>query len=364
MAYITHIGTATPEFEIPQDQAAQFMVNALQLDYPESRRLKALYKATRIQKRYSVLADYQKYPNTHFYPQTKNLEPFPSTQARMQLYEQHAQQLAQTAVMDALPQNFDWQSITHLITVSCTGMYAPGLDIDLIQHLNLNKTIHRTAINFMGCYASFNALKSAQAICLAFPQAKVLIAGVELCSLHFQKQLNDDQLLANAIFADGAAAVLVQNHPLTDQLNLQLDQFYCDLIAEGEQDMAWRIGDFGFEMRLSSYIPKLLSSNLKQIIEQACAYFQLSFSEITQFAIHPGGRAILDGISKTLNIPPDTLKHSYDTLANYGNMSSVTILFVLKQLLLERPKMQQGQKILSMAFGPGLTLEAGMMHVV
>ena len=185
MTYITHIGTAIPDFEIPQQQAADFMVNALSLDYPAARRLRAVYRATRIHKRYSVLSDYQQYPKTDFYPKTATLEPFPTTQKRMQTYEETAYKLCAQAVKDALPPDFNYTTITHLITVSCTGMYAPGLDIDLMNELGLSSQVHRTAINFMGCYASFNALKTAQAICMAFPKAKVLIAGVELCSLHF-----------------------------------------------------------------------------------------------------------------------------------------------------------------------------------
>lgn len=360
MAYITHIGTATPKHEIPQSQAAEFMIQSLQLDEKASRRLKAVYRATRITKRYSVLPDYQDYPNTQFYPQTNDLEPFPSTQKRMTAYEQHAEPLCLQAISNALPKDFELQSITHLITVSCTGMYAPGLDIGLIQRLGLSPRIHRTNINFMGCYASFNAFKTAQAICLAFPIAKVLIVGVELCSLHFQKKLDDDQLLANAIFADGAAAALVQSNPVHG-FNLKLDQFYCDLIAEGEQDMAWRVGDVGFEMRLSSYIPQLLSANLHAITEKACQLFQVSLENISQFAIHPGGRAILDGIAKALNLPSAALQHSYTTLNNFGNMSSVTILFVLQQLLQDAKESDRGNNILSMAFGPGLTLESGLM---
>ena len=360
MAYITHIGTATPQHEIPQEHAAEFMVRSLRLDSKASRRLKAVYRATRISKRYSVLSDYQDYPSTSFYPQTEDLEPFPSTQQRMAAYEQYAEPLCIQAIKNAFPTSFDFQQITHLITVSCTGMYAPGLDIGLIQSLQLNPRVHRTNINFMGCYASFNALKTAQAICLAFPKAKALIIGVELCSLHFQKKLDDDQLLANAIFADGAAAALVQNEP-TNTYNLKLDQFYCDLISEGEQDMAWRVGDVGFEMRLSSYIPHLLSANLEEIIQRACQLFEVPLHAISQFAIHPGGRAILDGIARALELEKNDLKHSYEVLENYGNMSSVTILFVLQQLLQQAQASERGNKILSMAFGPGLTLESGLM---
>lgn len=363
MTYITHIGTAIPNYEIPQKQAADFMVNALKLDDYAARRLRAVYRATRIQKRYSVLSDYQQYPNTSFYAQTPELEPFPTTAQRMQVYEKNAYKLGVAAVKNALPGNFDLESITHLITVSCTGMYAPGLDIDLIRELGLNQQVHRMAINFMGCYASFNGLKTAQAICLAFPTAKVLLVGVELCSLHFQKKLNDDQLLANAIFADGAAAALIQAEP-KNVVNLKLEQFFCDLITEGANDMAWRIGDFGFEMRLSSYIPKLLASNLHSIIDEASKSFKTPLSAIDQYAIHPGGRAILDGIAQALHISGEGLKHSYQTLADYGNMSSVTILFVLKQLMLESADTQKEQKVLSMAFGPGLTLEAALMDIV
>lgn len=360
MAYITHIGNAVPTYEIPQAQAADFMVKALALDEKSARKLNIIYRATRIQKRYSVLSDFITYPQLSFFPETEGLVPFPSTAQRMKIYQQHAANLGQAAVADALPDNFPMKEITHLITVSCTGMYAPGLDIDLVKTLGLKRNVQRTCINFMGCYASFNALKSAQAICTAFPEAKVLIVGVELCTLHFQKKQDDDQLLANALFADGAAAALVQGRP-SDTTSLKLDDFYCDLISEGEEDMAWHIGDVGFEMRLSSYVPKLLSANIQQILAQAFQHFQVDLSAINQFAIHPGGRAILDGLSTALDVPQNQFQHSYEVLANYGNMSSVTILFVLKRLLHQA---KAGEKILTMAFGPGLTLESGVLSVV
>src|SRR5699024_10541350 len=147
--------------------------------------------------------------------------------------------------------------ITHLITVSCTGMYAPGLDIEIVQEARLSPSVKRTAINFMGCYAAFNAIKVGDAICKAEAEARVLIVCVELCSIHFQKKKDDDNILSNALFGDGAAAIVLQSTP-PQAASLALERFHCDLSFEGKQEMAWHIGDHGFEMRLSAYVPDMI----------------------------------------------------------------------------------------------------------
>lgn len=360
-SYITRIGTAVPAHKVPQSAAAAFMARTVARENGAERKIAALYRATRIQERYSVLEDYNTQNGFSFFPNNKQLEPFPSTAQRMDRYRQEACPLAVRAVQDALSES-EWKQATHLITVSCTGMYAPGLDIDLVKALGLQGTVERTCINFMGCYAAFNALKVADATVRAHPNAKVLVVSVELCTLHFQKELERDQLLANSLFADGAAAVMVEAQPRSGW-NLSLEAFRNQLIPEGEQDMAWKIVNTGFEMRLSAYVPELLAGVADEALRALLAGLPVDKAAIEHFAIHPGGRKVLEALEEALDIPKEKNRTSYDVLAHYGNMSSATVLFVLKETL-AKAGLQDGEHVLSMAFGPGLTLESALLQLV
>lgn len=356
--YINAIGTAVPKFRFEQDTIAEFMVRASQLSPQDTRKLKTIYRSTRIHTRFSVLADYGKIKNFDFYPNTPDFEPFPSVSQRMEVYRQEALPLALKAVNACALNTTD--GVTHLITVSCTGMYAPGLDIELVKALGLPYHTQRTAINFMGCYGAFNGLKMAHAIVKADANAKVLLVCIELCTLHFQKKNDENYLLSNALFADGAAAVLIEGQPRG--LSLEMSDFYCDLLPEGSQDMAWHVGDFGFEMVLSSYIPQLVKGGLGQLMARLQNHAVLP--KIDFYAIHPGGRAILEAAEQQLQLTHDDNRYAYQVLRDYGNMSSCTVLFVLKQLLAERTTSDHNKHIFSCAFGPGLTLETGVFKIV
>ncbi|MCP1382226.1 type III polyketide synthase [Runella salmonicolor] len=361
-SYITSIGTAVPENCIEQSSIADFMVRASQLDANEARKLRVLYRSTKIRKRYSVLNDYSKTENFEFYPNTVDLEPFPSVSQRMLAYRQHALPLALNAVKAALTHNNDVSKIpnfTHLITVSCTGLYAPGLDIELVEALGLSRQVQRTSINFMGCYGAFNGLKMANTIVQADPQAKVLLVCIELCTLHFQKKIDDNYLLSNALFADGAAAVIIEGQP--KRLSLEMQSFHCDLLFEGRNDMAWHVGDFGFEMVLSSYIPRLVKGGLGELMSHLQQNTTLPAFDF--YAIHPGGRAILEAAENQLGLTPEDNRYAYEVLSDYGNMSSCTVLFVLQKLLQERTPKDVNKHIFSCAFGPGLTLETGIFKI-
>ncbi len=222
-------------------------------------------------------------------------------------------------------------------------MYAPGLDIDLVRHLGLNSGVQRFGVNFMGCYAGITVMKLADTIAKSNPNAKILVVGVEICSIHFQKGIEDDFLLSNAIFADGAAAFVVQSKPVKGW-NLKNEIFHCDLIPEGLDDMAWYIRDSGFEMKLSSYIPSLLNGNLQKLIDKLHADLD-NDTTIDHYAIHPGGRKILEVVAPILKIESSALSASYNILRDYGNMSSVTVIFVLKELLSRLNKENNQQNI-------------------
>ncbi|MGB3779845.1 MAG: type III polyketide synthase [Tunicatimonas sp.] len=373
-SYISAIGTAVPDHQIAQRDIARFMADTLQLKANDRRRLLALYRATGIAYRYSVLADYGQADNFTFFPNTPDLEPFPDIQQRMQLYQREAVQLSHAAATNCLDQlpTLNPSDITHLIYVSCTGMYAPGVDIELIHLLGLNTHTQRTAVNFMGCYAAFNALKVADSIVRADPDAKVLLVCTELCSIHFQKGTDEDTLLANALFADGSAAALVSGDSNLNNVQLQMERFYCDLAPDGQKDMAWHIGNHGFEMRLSSYVPQIIKKEVQQIIQHLLQHLT-HFTEDNQsappellvdyYAIHPGGKRILQVIEEVLSLENQDNYHAYQVLRQYGNMSSPTILFVLQSLMANLSTTDRDKSVLGLAFGPGLTLESMLLRV-
>ncbi|MCU0353936.1 MAG: type III polyketide synthase [Cytophagales bacterium] len=363
-SHIAAIGTAVPEHSLTQAQAADFMAVALAYDEAETRRLRALYRASGIQTRHSVLSDYTVEPGRFaFYGNEAGLEPFPAIDRRMEQYRLHAPALARRAIENCLAQlaDFDKSRLTHLITVSCTGMYAPGIDIELIEQLDLPTHVQRTAINFMGCYAAFPALKAADYICRANPEAVVLVVCVELCSLHFQKHRTDDHLLANALFADGAAAVLVQGRPTAG--SLRIESFYGDIMPVGKKDMAWHISNFGFEMTLSAYVPDLIEQGIGTLADNLLRNLPVEREDIGLFAIHPGGKRILEVIEKQLGLSATDNRHAYQVLRDHGNMSSPTVLFVLDALRRSLTATDQNRPILSFAFGPGLTLESMLLTV-
>ncbi|MBC8156415.1 MAG: type III polyketide synthase, partial [Bacteroidetes bacterium] len=243
----------------------------------------------------------------------------------------------------------------------------PGPDIELVEVLGLPTTTQRLAINFMGCYGAFNGLKAANAIVRADPSANVLVVSVEICTIHFQKKDETDQLLSNALFADGAAAVLIEGHPRPDKA-LRQHQFYCDLLAEGRDDMAWHVSDFGFEMTLTSEVPNVIRRGIGGLLSKLLERSGLTIGDISHYAMHPGGRKILEVIEAQLGIGPEEDRYAYRILKQYGNMSSATVLFVLNEIWQELGNGQadtsEPGNILSCAFGPGLTLESMILEAV
>lgn len=363
MSYITAISTANPTHRIPQPAIAEFMLKTMQFTNGEARKLKTIFKASGISYRHSVLSDYGRTDNFNFYPESRD-ELYPSTRDRLEIFRTNALPLSVTAASKIFisSPHISPSDITHLIVVCCTGMYAPGLDIELVKALSLRSSVHRTAINFMGCYAAFNALKIADAFCKADNQSKVLIVCTELCSLHFQREATDDNLLANALFADGSAAVLVEAQTKS-KLQLELKAFHNDLAPDGKNDMAWSIGDLGFEMRLSSYVPDIIKSGIATLTTTLLDKISKHFSDVKHFAIHPGGKKILEVIEQELHITNADNAAAYHVLDNYGNMSSATILFVLDELIRRLSIENKNEHILSFAFGPGLTLESMVIQI-
>ena len=373
MSIITAIATATPPFKHNQEDILAFMQNVYkntyQIDEKEQRKIKILYKKTGINTRYSCLSDYSK-PQTdwEFYPKNAQLLPFPDVSLRMNYFDKCALPLALKAIKQLPDFKENQPKITHLLTVSCTGLAAPGLDIALVNALGLPTNTVRSSVNFMGCYAGFHALKQADYICKADNTARVLVVCVELCTLHFQKNYDTDNLTANALFADGACACIVVPTPTKAGVKgLEIAHFYSEILANGEKDMAWCITSSGFLMTLSGYIPQLIGKDMKTLFEKALSNAHLTQKDIKHWAIHPGGKKILEAVENSLQLPENALEISHNVLKNFGNMSSVTIFFVLKEMLEEKnkripqhAKQQEKEYIFATGFGPGLTMETAI----
>jgi predicted naringenin-chalcone synthase len=344
------------------------MAKLFHMQANEKRALRMMYAKSGIERRYSAIEDFGlEQKDWSFFSSDEKKSDFPKIEKRMLFYMKHAVPLAIEAIQNCLPFQFNKTTITHLITVSCTGMSAPGIDIEIVQQLGLNNHIDRTSINFMGCYASVHALKQANAIAKSNANAVVLIVSVELCTLHFQQINSHENHTANLLFSDGAAAALIVSDEFAHHNNLKgfkLHSFYSSLLYKGKSDMAWHLTADGFLMVLSAYIPNLIEQDFKGFFTKALAQGNCSFDDIKHWAIHPGGRRILEVVEQALNLKKDDLSHAYKVLKNYGNMSSPTILFVLKSILDLPVTYTKNQYTFGAAFGPGLTLESVILSHV
>jgi predicted naringenin-chalcone synthase len=334
------------------------MQNVYAMNETEKRKLKFLYHQSGIETRYSVLPDYSLNANEwHFYPASENLEPFPNLELRMAWYNKTAADLSITGIEKCMEHKINKDQITHLITVSCTGMSAPGLDLQIMEIMDLRKNIFRTSVNFMGCYAAIQAMKLADAFCKNDINAKVLVVCTELCTLHFQKETTADNIAASLLFGDGSAAVLI-THDDNNLHGLRIRNFYSEVGFNGKEHMSWELSSTGFLMKLSGYVPELIEQDFNHFLQHALENAKMKEEEISHWCIHPGGKRILSSIEKCTSISDDDLQYSYRVLNDYGNMSSPTILFVLKEIMnsLENKK-EKKANIFGAAFGPGLTME-------
>jgi predicted naringenin-chalcone synthase len=335
----------------------------------ERRKMRFLYRQAGIDRRYSCVPDYS-LPTSdwQFYSPTENLEPFPSLEKRMSWYEAHAPKLAIQTIESCIEGIIEPSEITHLITVSCTGMSAPGLDLQIMEAMKLPSTLFRSSINFMGCYAAIHGLKWADAVCRSEPGAKVLVVCVELCTLHFQREATMDNIASGMLFGDGAAAVLVTSDE-NPHSGFRLEQFHSEVSLKGKKDMAWDLSSTGFRMTLSGYVPDLLEADFAHLVDGVLTRAGLRLSDISHWCIHPGGKRILEAISQSLQLEQGQLAHSYEVMRDYGNMSSPTLLFVLKAIesqirAKDRPASSGPEYLFAGAFGPGLTMETFIATVV
>ena len=360
--FIHQLATTVPKYAIPQDYARDALKERLD-DRLAKRLVHRLYSQSGIATRYSVVPDFAPPSATGSAAQQGGLfldengvYTSPTTKARNDLYTEAARPLFKEAAEKVLAGSpFRASDITHVVTVSCTGFFAPGPDYFLVRDLCLRPDVQRFHVGFMGCYAAFPALKMAKAFCQADPDAVVLVVCLELCTLHLQLGGDPDRLLSGSVFSDGVGAALVSaREPQGPSFELSA---LATTLTDGEGDMAWSVGNEGFDIVLSSYVPEILEANIGAALAPLLEQFGLDVPDIERWGIHPGGRAILDKVEKSLGLGDTALEPSRTVLRDYGNMSSATILFVLQEILANSAR---GERVCAVAFGPGLTVESGL----
>ena len=361
-AYIHHIATDTPPYLYSNEFACSRMKNWV--SEPRAKRMvEIIYERTGIDTRYSVSDDFLRDDGELFRTLPDGSINSPTTGQRNELYGKAARELAVKLARKTLAEcpQFAKEQITHLVFASCTGFTNPGPDYHIIRELGLNENVERYTVGFMGCYAAFPALRMAAQFCEANPEAVVLVMCLELCTLHLQVSDKTESIVANALFADGAAAaILSARKPTDDRPYYRVQGFHSALVPSSEADMAWEIGDHGFNMVLSAYVPGLIGSNIREMLSGVLAKRDLKLSDIDEWAVHPGGRAILEQVEQHLQLPPEALEISRGVLRDYGNMSSPTVMFVLKGMLEEAET--DRATTCAIAFGPGLTVETAVLE--
>lgn len=366
--HLRSLETAVPTTVLIQHEARDVFAAQPGLTRLGSRLVATCFDSAAIDTRYTAVRelslDYRTDDPQFFDPST-GLLLNPSTKVRNDIFATEATALFNEAARSAVDscKGIGPEDITHLITVSCTGFFNPGPDYKIVRELGLNPSVQRFHLGFMGCYAAFPALRAAKHFCDADPEAVVLVVCAELCSLHVRTSNDPDTIMGSALFADGAAAAVVSARDLGGEPPLmRIDQMETVLTPVGEESMAWNIGDHGFEMILGNYVPHIIEEHITGALEP---YFGVSgplsgvqYQDLPHWAIHPGGRSILDKVQHRLELSDEQLVPAREVLRNYGNMSSSTVLFVMRHIL-DQPG-GEGEGICSMAFGPGLTVETGL----
>lgn len=360
---ILGIGTAVPRTEISMDDAIQAATNVCARSDHHARLLNAYFRHTEIETRHLVLTgdimrdimEGTRETESVFLPSGSDDDYGPSTQQRMEHYKTHAPGLALQASRAALAEaSLSPEEITHLITVTCTGFYSPGLDRDLIAGMGLPGTVERTQVGFMGCHGAFNGLRVARAFADSNPNAKILMCAVELCSAHYSYGWHPEQMLSNALFSDGAAALVVASDKAAPADAWHQSASGSYLFPNSADAMTWTIGNHGFSMTLSSKVPDLLFAHLKPWLSSWLDELGLTIDDIKSWATHPGGPRILTFVQACLELPNGVHETSRKVLTENGNMSSPTVLFILQQLRAANAP----RPCVALGFGPGLTAEA------
>jgi len=347
-AYINRVATAVPPYDV-HDAFRSFAQSLLNDDRRNSLLFQRMADKSGIEHRYSCLSpsnllEGDRVDTKGFYA----CGDFPNTAVRMRRFEQHAPALAQAAVDRLQLGGAECDRITHLLITCCTGFSAPGLDLELIERCRLPSTVERTTIGFMGCYAAINALKLARHIVRSDASARVLIVNLELCTLHLQDTIDLEQMLSFLLFGDGCAASIVS----ADPVGVALDSFHAVLVPSTRGLITWNIREAGFDMVLSGGVPAAIHDGLREHGNEILAGAPVA--SIDLWAVHPGGRTVLDAVERALDLAPAALASSRDILRRYGNMSSATVMFVIDNVLRLGARGRTG---CAMSFGPGLIAE-------
>ena len=343
VARINAIAGAIPVTDVDKDYRtwAQGKLS----DPREARLFGRMAERSGIEHRWSVLGDQASLEPDRFY--TRDAQP--TTAERMAVYAREAPKLA----LEAIAGLGELGDITHLVVSSCTGFVAPGVDQIIARALGLSGDVERLVVGFMGCYAGVTALRTAGHIVRSRPDARMLVVAVELCSLHLQIDAGLESTLAMAQFSDGAAAAIVS----ADGMGLALCDGFSGMLEESDSLITWTIGDTGFAMSLSGEVPGRLAAALSEPEIAGKIVNGRGPDDIGAWAVHPGGKSILDAVERAFALPQGALAESREVLRSCGNMSSATILFVLEQIMARRP-----ESGVALAFGPGLAMEGFRFH--
>lgn len=365
---IVGIGTAVPPTRLPQSAVRDLFAAQPDADRLTRRLIASAFDQSAIDGRHSVLAEL--HPDSGIRgsafvdPHDRRILR-PATGVRNDVYVRAAPALFAAAARDALARSgTDAAAVTHVVTASCTGFFAPGPEFRLVRDLGLAPTVSREHLGFLGCAAALPALRSAARICTAEPSAVVLVVCAELCTIHLRASSDPDQIVSSAVFADGAAAAVVTAVPAPAARRIDLDRFATAITTEGETAMGWTIGDHGFEMTLTAEVPRIVGREVRAALAPVAGDLLAGGTGAlrTQWAVHPGGRSILDRVEAACALPADALRHSRDVLRGFGNMSSATILFILQRML-DDPDVRADSPLVAVAFAPGLTVESARMTV-
>lgn len=350
------IGTAVPRSILPQSETRDLFIAQPGVSRLVERLIRAAFDQSAIDARYSVIGGRgQRSPE---FVGADELLRNPTTRERNTIYRREAPPLTAEAAARAIEQaGVTPSDITHIITASCTGCFAPGPDFLLGKDLGIPTTAERDHLGFMGCAAAFPSLRAAARICRAEPEAIVLVACTELCSIHLQRSNDPEQIVASAIFGDGAAAAVVSaTHPgHAHCASLEIHDFSTAVPADGEAGMDWTVGNHGFDMRLSAEVPKIIGREIAGVVHTMLGGAD-PLRSIDAWAVHPGGRSVLDRVQQGVGLPEEALRHSRAVLRHFGNMSSATVLFILRRIMCD-VSLRDGARVAGLCFGPGLTVE-------
>ncbi|MFJ4038459.1 type III polyketide synthase [Microbacterium sp. NPDC090007] len=355
-ARIVSIGTALPDTRVTQSTLRDLFAAQPGFDRKSQRLVGAAFDAAAIDARHVVLPQLAGATGDGLAVRDGDTLLMPPTGARNDEYRRAAPPLFAAAARAALEGSaYAASAVTHVVTVSCTGMFAPGPDYHLVRDLGLSPTVERYHLGFIGCAAAIPALRLAARIVGDTPDAVVLVVCCELCSLHWQTSSHPDQIVAASVFADGAGAAVVASSA-SSQAGFDLAGFATHVTDDGEKDMAWTVGDSGFQMTLTPEVPRIIGREISAIAADVLG----DLADVDAWAVHPGGRSILDRVENALHLDAAALGPSRAVLRQHGNMSSATLLFILRDLL-DAPALADGARVAALAFGPGLTVEAATL---